>query len=122
MRNHRSWLVIIAILVICAVPMVTALVMAPGPGWFVAACVPLLLAVAAVFHNAVRGDTSPRLPRPRPTPRHSALSLFLTIVALPTALLAFVALFSFGLGLIFSPLALLIVLAYGWLLFAFLHY
>jgi len=123
MWNRRNLLLVIAIVAICAVPMVTGVVMEVGPGWFIVACIPLILALAAVCHRALRGETVPRPPRPRPIRRRRpGLRIFLAMVALPTAFLAFIALFTFGLGLIFTPVALLVVLAYGWLLFAFLHY
>jgi type II secretory pathway component PulF len=123
MRNARYLLAVLAIVAVCAVPMVTAAAMGLSPGWFIAACIPLILALAAVFHNALRGERrSDRRPLARRRPRRQRGGLFLAIVALPTALLAFVAFFTFGLGMIFAPLAMLIALAYGWLLFAFLHY
>jgi type II secretory pathway component PulF len=122
MRNLRYLLIVIAILAGCAIPMVAALMIWAEPAGFIVACVPMILALTAVFYNAVRGKPVPRPPRLKRKRRGARPGLWLAMVALPCAVLAFIALCSFGIGIIFSPLALIIVLAYGWLLFAFLHY
>src|SRR5262249_34588495 len=122
MRKPRYLVGVILIMALCAMPMVTAVVLRAGTGGFIITCVPLALALAAVFDRALRGEAGPRPARPGRIRRRPGPRLFLAMVAFAIALLAFAALFTFGLGMIFAPLAFFVVLGYGWLLFAFLHY